>query len=633
MFTLPADRLLILRELAWFKWLDPISKARLGSGVSVLEMRAGEILYQRDEPKEYIYFLIEGCICESDDLNLLQLDADRRNLWDLSRQSNDLKIYQGFISSEIVDVNNETYKSTVVSAMDSRLLKIELEIFFETMKKVPGFKEKILVSIVSRNQEIFDQTEDTLQGVQNVEDGTWKCWLLAIVLPLTACALISQTSSDMNSDQIVFIGIVVAALTLWVTEIVPLFAPALLILSGLALMSIAPTDIVLSGFSSQTFLFMIGLYTIGSLIKESGLAYRTCLLMLSYIPPRQNYISSALFTIGLLLNPILPSATARSNIVSPLLSDIKKNLKVLDQSDLYSGLALSAYAGITSFSFVFLTAKSENLILYALLPTQTRDAYGYVSWFLSSLLIAIPLLMIMIVIWRIRFGKCKFSKVTKEKIDDQLNLLGNLTNFEVQAILSILIFVIGSITSAFHGISMAWISILLLCYLLFSKVISSSKFKSFIDWQFLLFLAAIIGLSNSIPYSGLDTALMHSLSGLEAIVESNMYLFAVILMILIYCLRFILPPKLCAPLLATVFIPIFQNENINPWYFCIICLVLCDSAFLPYQHATLANFLSEINSNTTLNKKTFYQTNALINCCKIFAIIIAISIWHALGTL
>ena len=180
---------------------------------------------------------------------------------------------------------------------------------------------------------------------------------------------------------------------------------------------------------------------------------------------------------------------------------------------------------------------------------------------------------------------------------------------------------------------MAWISILLLCYLLFSKVISSSQFKAFIDWQFLLFLAVIIGLSNSISYSGLDNVLKHSLSGLEAVVETNMYLFAIILTILVYCLRFILPPKLCAPLLATVFIPIFQSENINPWYFCIICLVLCDSAFLPYQHATLANFLTEIKSDTTLNKKTFYLTNALINGCKVIAILIAIFVWNTLGNL
>ena len=88
-------------------------------------MRAGEILYQRDEVKEYIYFLVEGCICESDDLNLLQLDDGRKNLWDLSRQSNGFKINQGFLSSEIVDVNNDTYEKTVVCETDSILLKIE----------------------------------------------------------------------------------------------------------------------------------------------------------------------------------------------------------------------------------------------------------------------------------------------------------------------------------------------------------------------------------------------------------------------------------------------------------------------------------------------------------------------------
>ena len=240
----------------------------------------------------------------------------------------------------------------------------------------------------------------------------------------------------------------------------------------------------------------------------------------------------------------------------------------------------------------------------------------------------------MLIIWCIQFSKGnQTSRIIKEKIKDQLFLLGDQSYSEIQAIACILIFIIGSFTVSFHGISMAWISILLLCYLMFSGVVSGKGIKTAIDWQFLLFLAAIIGLSNSIPYSGFNDFLVQLLSGLETIVSSNIYIFVLVLSLVIYGLRFVLPPKLCAPLLATVFIPIFQDQNINPWYFCIMCLVLCDSAFLPYQHATLANFLVEINSNTTLNKKIFFQANSLVNSCKIIAILFAVFVWKSLGSL
>lgn len=628
------DELLILRGLAWFKLLDPINKARLGSAVEIIYMKAGEFLHQQDQPKHHINYLVDGCISEKDDnFNLLQTDTSEKGLWDISKLSKSNKINQGFLSSEVINLKNPLYESTAICELDSMLLRIDLAIFDDLMKKLPDLKQKILVSLVLKDQSIFESDEGAAQKEKTVDKSLWKLWILVIIVPLISCALIKNVSPELSLDQLTFIGIVVAALTLWITEIVPLFAPALLILSGLSVIAIAPADVVLSGFGSQTFLFMIGLYTIGSLIKESGLAFRICLNILLWIPAQQEYIASALFGIGLLLNPILPSATARSNIVSALLVDIKQNLRIPDRSQLYSGFALSVYTGITTFSFVFLTAKSENLILYALLPLQTRDGFGYLSWFMSSLVIAIPLFILMSIIWRVRFSNCQSLRITKDIIKDQLFLLGNLSNSEIQAIVCIFLFFLGSMTSAIHGISMAWISVLILCYLVFSKVVNNKNFKSFIDWQFLLFLAAIIGLSNSIPYSGFDSTLLHSLSGLKAFAATNMYGFTMIISILIFSLRLILPPKLCAPLLATIFIPMFQSEGLNSWYFCIICLVLCDSAFLPYQHATLASFLSEIDANTTLNKKTFFQINSLINLCKIVAILIAIFVWQKGGAL
>lgn len=627
------DELLILERLAWFNLLDPIHKAKLGSAVAVQEIASGEVLYHQGCPKEYIHCLIRGCISESDDLNLLQVDSSKSSVWDISSLVKSNKIRQGFLFSEVYNISNQSYESTVLCETDSQLLKIDSVIFDDLIKDLPELRHKILLSIVLKDQTIFTSEKANLQSEKEANNSIWKSWLLVIALPLAVSILLKKISPELNLDQIAFIGIFVAALTLWISEIVPLFAPALLILSALSLLSIAPNEVVLSGFSSQTFLFMVGLYTIGSLIKESGLAYRICLKILSWIPPSQEFVATALFGIGLLLNPILPSATARSSIVSPLLIDMKQNLKISDQSKTYSSMALSAYMGITTFSFVFLSAKSENLILYALLPSQTRDAYGYISWLINSLLVAVPLLIMVIMIWRIRFGKQKPSRITKETIQDQLLLLGKYSYSEIQAIACVSIFLMGSITVALHGISMAWISILIFCYLMLSGAVNGKSIKTSVDWQFLLFLAAIIGLSNSIPYSGFDTILVHSLSAFEATAASNMYLFVLVLTLLIYGLRFVLPPKLCAPLLATIFMPIFENLGINPWYFCIMCLILCDSAFIPYQHATLANFLSEINSNSTLNKKEFFQVNALVNCCKIIAIMFAIFVWKISGTL
>ena len=277
---------------------------------------------------------------------------------------------------------------------------------------------------------------------------------------------------------------------------------------------------------------------------------------------------------------------------APLLIDMKKNLKLADRSPMYTMMTVSLFAGISTFSFVFISAKSDNLILFALLPDQVRDAFGYGNWLFHSLALAVPLLVLSALVLAFSFRKVIPFDISKETIKGQLNLSGTTLNLRSKLHRQCSDLLIGTATSALHGLSMVWVSMVIFCYLLLTGVVSGSGIKSMVDWPFLLFLASLIGLSSAIPYSDFDEILFSSLQGFGSLIQVNIYLFTIVFAGIVYGLRLFLPGKLCGPLVATVFIPLFVRENVNPWILCMMCLVFTDAAFFPYQHPPLSGFLS-----------------------------------------
>lgn len=623
--------LLAIGKIEWIRNLNSVAKSRLASGLALKEYSSGEILCREGEHDEVIFFVLKGCLKIFHENNQVLTPISGGGLWRNGSDDKDDFVREGFIAKQVL-LKRETPNPFAVAAQEaSTILLIDKERFQELVTSSPSLYKDIIASSIYKDVSILSCNENKTNKTLKKNNLYWM--ITAIVVPVLTTCLLNLLTPGIGSDEASFIGIVVAALILWASELVPMFAPALLILLGLALFSIAPVESVLSGFGSKTFLFMVGLYSLGGLLKSSGLAYRLCLLILSIVPASQAMLSATLFILGLILNPILPSATSRSSILSPLLIDFKNNLSLPDRSKNFTSMSMSVYAGISLFSFSFLSSKSENLILFALLPEQVRDAFSYGKWFLNSLVVAIPLLVMLLIVYSYNFKQLQPISINRTQIQNQLTMLGKLSELEVQSISCIILFIVGSVTVALHGIAMVWISVLLLFYLMLAGMVSSNTLKNTVDWQFLLFLASIIGFSNSIGYSHLDEILGNSLSVLDTLITTNMYLFFVLLTVVIYLLRFLLPPKLCAPLLATIFFPIFISQNVNPWFFAIACLLLCDSAFLPYQHATLANFLSETNSECTLDRRHFLALNAVINFLRPMALLFSVWTWSSLQVL
>lgn len=620
----------LLSGVSWFEALPPITKAQLALDIDFVELNAGETLFGIGDEINAIHFVLKGCLSRvSNDQTFLDREGHQQNALDTLQLHGD-KLRRGFLSHEVALDQDRTHHYQLIAEESSTILKIDPEAFAALLADDHGFRRRVYKSIIFADTAYLDPPKKESQRKDNNwMDQLW--WILAVISPIILYSILVSTGSDIGRDQILLASILLGSLVLWIGEVVPILAPSLVILVGLSLLEIAPINVVLSGFGNQSFLFMIALFVLGGLIKSSGLAYRACLMILERTPPKQNWLAGIMFMMGFLLNPILPAASSRSNILAPLLIDMKKNLRLADRSPLYTLMTVSMFAGISTFSFMFISAKSDNLILFALLPDQVRDAFGIGSWLFHSLALAIPLMVLTALTLVVGFRKIIPFDISCETIKGQLSLLGPLSTCEVSAIGSVLIFLLGTATSALHGLNMIWVSMVILCYLLLTGVVTGQSIKSMVDWPFLILLASLIGLSNAIPYSDFDEILFSSLQGLGVLIQSNIYLFTVVFAGIVYGLRLILPGKLCGPLLATIFIPLFVRENVNPWILCMMCLVFSDAAFFPYQHPPLSGFLSLIQAEQLLDGKSFFKINWMINGFRILAVLAAIPVWRLYG--
>ena len=179
-------------------------------------------------------------------------------------------------------------------------------------------------------------------------------WLMAIIVPFALFFYLSHL--DFARDTAIFLAIVSLTLISWMFSLTADFIPALLALLLLLLFGLVPSRVALSGFSSDGFLIAFSVMGLGAVISTSGLARRYTLWLLKTIPANTFAYQAAVFFTGFLLNPVVPTITARAVITAPILNNMVDHLDPPAREKSSTLLYLSGLDGINLLSPIFLTA-------------------------------------------------------------------------------------------------------------------------------------------------------------------------------------------------------------------------------------------------------------------------------------
>jgi di/tricarboxylate transporter len=456
-------------------------------------------------------------------------------------------------------------------------------------------------------------------------------WLLTLLFPLLILEFGEQ--SGLASKAVIFSAIFSATVTMWVFSLVDDYIPGLFALLATLVTGLVPAPVILSGFASDGFLMALSTLGLGTVVVTSGLGYRFMLALLLRLPNTQFWHNFGLFITGTILTPIIPTANGRMALVAPFYSDMVESLTLKLRGAATTRLATSCFGGVSLFSAIFITSKSVNFAVYGLLSPQGQDKFQWMTWLLTALVAGLVLLAINGIAAFIWFRNHEAPHLPKERVTQQLQLLGEIKTREWTAIAGVAFMIIGIVTSSIHRVQPPWLGFTMLFGLLLCGSLDKKELKEKVDWTFLLYMSGITGIVAAFNYLGLDRELGAALPGLGDYMRTNFGLFVLMLFGVVNLIRLVVPINATVVILATILMPLAEVNGVNAWLVGFIILLFSEAWFLPYQCSYYLQ-LQELNQERALyHEKSFLQFNAFLNFARLAAVYASVPYWKMLGIL
>jgi DASS family divalent anion:Na+ symporter len=456
-------------------------------------------------------------------------------------------------------------------------------------------------------------------------------WFATSVVPIAVLALTPRAA--IGDDAVAFLSILSATISMWAFGLVDEFVPALIMLFAILALGLAPASVVLGGFASETFFMTRGILALGGMIATSGLSFRLLLLMLERLPATQFWQNAGLMAAGIALTPVIPSTNGRVGIASPFVLDMIGALGFPRGGNAALRLSVTAFAGVSMFSSVFMTGKPMNLVVHGLLPESVAEIFQWTGWLAAAAASGVAMLAFTSLITGLMLPSRERSALSKPLVAEQLRALGAPQPGEWAAAAGIGIFAVGVLTSDLHKISAAWLSLAVPCGLLVLGLMSKRQFRENVDWPLLLYTASLVGLASCLKYVGLDVVLAQWLAPVTALMHANFALFLAALFGAVSVLRLVIPTSAATIMLAAVLLPVANSAGVSPWLVGFVILNVVEFWFFPFQCSYYLQFRDSVLRQGVASEGRFLIINAIGNGAKLAALYASIPFWKAIGLL
>jgi len=601
---------LLLDQLI-FRSLSPQDRSRILPFIRHGLLKPNECLLLQELKKSEIFFIIDGQVINE-------------------KNPEDIKT-SGFIGLEKalgIEPKNAIYKAE----QTTHYFAIPTKILY-SLADNKNFRKSLVGEI---NQSGDNENTDTLKTDPAITSNKLRLnigWLLTIVFPLGILVWDYFSQPEIAKNTIYLACIFSSVVTMWIFRLLQDFIPALFGILCLIILGIVPAHIALSGFSSSSTFLALGILSLGCVFASSGLSYRLFLIALKWGPENKIWYNFCLFVAGLILTPIISTANGRIVFLTPFLNDLLSALPEKQAKAEGPRLAASTVTGATFFSASFLTSKSINFLILGMLPVQDREIFQWAHWFYAASIFTLVSLILMVVLIVFLFKNDSHPSIPKRIISEQLSLVGPVSAQEWVASTALLFLVASIFTQKYHQIEIAWIVLTILFFLLMSNFLTVKDFNQKIDWAFVILLASLIGITESLYLLNIDKLLSGYLFPISSLLKNHFALFVVVLSLVIFVIRIALPINATSIILASLLIPIAVAQGVNAWLVGFIILALSEIFIWPYQASYYSQFVMEARAEGQLVSSKMFLFHALRLPVTIIAIMASIPLWQHLGML
>lgn len=301
------------------------------------------------------------------------------------------------------------------------------------------------------------------------------------------------------------------AIILWAVEVFPSGYTALALLAGYSLTLDPQTAgaVDIFGFFTKPMAYMIiSGFIIAGAVKESGLAKRLSLFLISRFISDYRQVIICCYVLSYLMAVMIPQPFARAFLILSIMQLLLKDSE-LDKRYL-ANIALAVFAAQNGAGMMFMTADSSlNMMILSQIPEAFRP-----SWWQWSVYMAVPALftgICMCGLQMILFGQPACFKPDRSRAKRELERMGHLSGREMRMVAWLVIGILLWLTDTIHGIDAAWVSVGLALGMAMPVLggLADGKQLREINLNTLLFLCA----SMSIGVVGTKTGMSAYLAG------------------------------------------------------------------------------------------------------------------------
>ena len=389
----------------------------------------------------------------------------------------------------------------------------------------------------------------------------------------------------LSEAAMLFIGVGIAAVILWIVNIIPDYLVALLMAMVWVLGGVVPPETALSGFATPTWLYMVFILALGAAITRSGILYRLSLHALRRFPSHYRGQLWGIVAGGALLNPLIPSSSAKVALGVPVASTLSESMGFRDRSPGAAGLGLAAmvFYGFTA-PFV-LTGSYTNVMAYGLVGDG--HPVSWFRWFLYALpafiLFSVGILLLLSLLFR---GVRAERPISRQTLDAQLAVLGPFSREERITTATVIGCIALMIAQPLHGVDNAWVMLLGFGVLVATGVLDAASLKSGVDWPFLIFIGIAFSFAAAAEQLGIVEAMTGFLGEHMAVFLASPTLFLLAVVLLSFAVTLIIRDDPAVILLVIALLPLAGLAGVHPWVLVFLILLSTDPFFFAYQSPT-----------------------------------------------
>ena len=413
---------------------------------------------------------------------------------------------------------------------------------------------------------------------------------LVIALAVAAVSMIyfhfASPLGELSRQGMIFIGIGIAAVALWIANAVPDYLVALFMAMLWVLEGLVTPETALSGFASTAWLYMLFILAFGAVIMKSGILFRLSLHALKRFPATYRGQLWGVVAGGTLLNPLIPSSSAKVALGVPIARTLSEAMGFRERGKESAGLGLAAmvFYGFTA-PFV-LTGSYSNVLAFGLADGEKQP--GWFHWFAYALpaflLFSVVMLAVLFMTFRPSGGAAK--PVSRQVLDDQLKLLGKPTRQETTTAITAIGTVALLIAQPLHGLDNAWVMLLGFAVLVMTGTMDGQTLRGGVDWTFLLFIGIAFSFAEGAKQLGIAEAMSDFLGKHMGAFLSSPTLFLAAAMLASFAATFVVRDDPALILLVIAMLPLAEQAGVDPWVLVFVVLLCTDPFFFAYQSPT-----------------------------------------------